>query len=170
MPRVTKAAARAPPQLPSRTFVLDNGGYSIKAGYAPSQPADDEQTLSRCNAIPNAIVRTRDRKTYIGAQMDKDTTQWSEAVFRRPVEHGQLVSWETQKEIWDQSFFDEKAAKKDLLISQPEGTTLILTENPSTIPALQKNADEIIMEEWGFGGYSRVLGRAYLVREGAKQR
>ena len=160
MPRATKAAARTPPQLPAQTFVLDNGGYSIKAGFAPGQPEEDEQTLSRCHIIPNAIVRTRDRKTYVAAQMDKDVTQWSEAVFRRPVEHGQLVGWEAQKEIWDYSFFDEKTAMKELLVSQPEETTLILTENPSTIPTLQKNADEIIMEEWGFGGYTRALGPA----------
>ena len=158
MPRVTKTASRAPPQLPSRTLVLDNGGYCIKAGFAPGQPDEDEQTLSRCHSIPNAIVRTRDRKTYVAAQVDKDVTQWSEAVFRRPVEHGQLVGWEAQKEIWDHSFFDEKTANKELFVAQPEETTLLLTETPSTIPTLQKNADEIIMEEWGFGGYTRALG------------
>jgi actin-related protein 6 len=159
MPRGTKAAARAPPQLPARTFVLDNGAYTIKAGFAPSNVEDDAQTLSRCHTIPNAIVRTRDRKTCIGAQIDKEVTQWGEVVFRRPVEHGQLVGWEAQKEIWDHSFFDDKTAPKDLLISQPDETTLILTENASIIPTLQKNADEIVMEEWGFGGFSRVLGK-----------
>lgn len=163
MPRATKAAARAPPQLPSRTLVLDNGGYSIKAGFAPSQPETDGQTLPQCHTIPNAIVRTRDRKTYVAAQMDTDVTQWSEAVFRRPVEHGQLVGWEAQKEIWDHSFFDEKTAKKELFVAQPEQTTLLLAENPSIIPTLQKNADEIIMEEWGFGGYTRVLGMSRAV-------
>ncbi len=138
--------------------MLDNGGYSIKAGFAPGQPENDEQALSRCESIPNAVVRTRDRKTCVAAQIDKDVTQWSEAVFRRPVEHGQLVGWEAQKEIWDHSFFDEKTAKKELFVAQPGETTLVLTENPSAIPTLQKNADEIIMEEWGFGGYTRALG------------
>ena len=168
-PRATKAAARAPPQLPSRTLVLDNGGYAIKAGFAPSQPENDEQTLSRCTSIPNSIVRTRDRKTYVAAQADKDVTQWSEAVFRRPIEHGQVVSWEAQKEIWDYSFFDQKTAKKELFVAQPEDTTLLFTEHPNTIPTLQKNADEIIMEEWGFGGFTRVLGRASPVRRAAKR-
>jgi actin-related protein 6 len=139
--------------------VLDNGAYTIKAGYAPTHAEEDNQTLSKCHIIPNAIVRTRDRKTYIGAQIDNEVTQWDEVVFRRPVEHGQLVSWEAQKEIWDHSFFDDKTASKDLLISQPDETTLILTEDVSIIPTLQKNADEIVMEEWGFGGFSRVLGK-----------
>lgn len=156
MPRATKGGVRAPPGLPGRTFIIDNGGFSIKAGYAPAQPEDDEQSLSRCHVVPNAIVRTRDRKTYVGAQMDKEVTQWSEAIYRRPVEHGQLVGWEAEKEIWDFSFFDERTAQNDLLISEPEDTTLIFTESPNTIPALQKNADEIIMEEWGFGGYRRT--------------
>ncbi|RMZ79597.1 hypothetical protein DV737_g3296, partial [Chaetothyriales sp. CBS 132003] len=149
--------ARARAQLPSRSFVVDNGAYSIKAGFAPEGLEADEQTLSTCHVVPNAIVKTRDRKTYIASHMDRHVTQWSEAVFRRPVEHGQVVSWEAQKEIWDFSFFNPKTAHKDLLITNPEDTTFIFGEHPNTLPALQKNADEIIMEEWGFGGYMRAL-------------
>ena len=44
-------------------------------------------------------------------------------------------------------------------MTNPEETTLILTEAPNNLPALQKNADEMVMEEWGFGGYMRTLGR-----------
>ena len=157
MPRATKAG-RAAPGLPHKSFVVDNGGYSTKAGFAPEHDRPDGETLSRCHGVPNSIVKTRDRKTYIASQMDKHVTQWSEAVFRRPVEHGQVVSWEAQKEIWEISFLDERTAEKDLLISQPEETTLVVGDAPNTLPALQKNADEIIMEEWGFGGYVRVLG------------
>ncbi|KAK5193835.1 Actin-related protein 6 [Exophiala xenobiotica] len=157
MPRATKASARTVPGLPSTTFVLDNGGYTIKAGFAPSQPTPDDEVLLNCRIIPNALVRSRDRKTYVGSQCE-EITQWSEALFRRPVENGQVVSWEAQKEVWDQLFFDEKTAGRNMSIKSPEDTTLIFTEPPSTMPALQKNADEIIMEEWGFGGYSRVLG------------
>lgn len=157
-PRASKSSARAIPGLPPTTFVLDNGGYSIKAGFAPKQSVSDEDALSNCRVIPNAIVRSRDRKVYVGAQAE-EITQWSEALFRRPVENGQVVSWEAQKEIWDQSFLDERTAITGLQIKSPEDTTLVFTEPPNTMPALQKNADEIIMEEWGFGGYSRVIGR-----------
>ncbi|KIW43667.1 uncharacterized protein PV06_04746 [Exophiala oligosperma] len=157
MPRPPKASARHVPGLPSTTFVLDNGGFTIKAGFAPTDPGTDDATLSRCHTIPNAIVRTRDRKTYVGSE-SAEITQWSEALFRRPVENGQVVSWEAQKEIWDRSIFDEKTAGKDVLVKRPEETTLIVTEPPNSMPALEKNADEIIMEEWGFGGYSRMIG------------
>lgn len=98
------------------------------------------------------------KKTYVGARSE-EIAQWSEALFRRPVENGQVVSWEAQKEIWDQSFFDERTAAQDVLIKHPDETTLIFTEPPNSMSALQKNADEIIMEEWGFGGYTRVIGR-----------
>lgn len=158
MPRTTKASARTIPGLPSTTFVLDNGGYTIKAGFAAPGAVTDIEALSKCHIIPNTFVRTRDKKTYVGTQTE-DIIDWSEALFRRPVENGQVVSWEAQKEIWDQSFFDAGIARKDLLVKNPEDTTLIFTEPPNAMPALQKNADEIIMEEWGFGGYSRVIGR-----------
>jgi actin-related protein 6 len=159
MPRATKTGARVPPGLPAKTFILDNGSYSVKAGFAPKGDEDDETSLLRCHIIPNSVVKTRDRKIYVASQMDQNVTQWSEAVFRRPVEHGQVVSWEAQKEIWDFSFFDERTAHKDLLIAHPEDTTLIFSENPNALPALQRNADEIIMEEWGFCGYMRTLSR-----------
>ena len=68
------------------------------------------------------------------------------------------MSWEAQKEIWEHDFFDRKTAHNSVFVKEPEHTTLILTEAPNTMQALQRNADEIIMEEWGFGGYARVVG------------
>jgi actin-related protein 6 len=157
MPKATKAATRDSQFLPSSTFVLDNGGFSIKAGFASNTPSPDVDTLKRCQTTPNSLARTRDKRTYVASQQE-NIMQWSEVTFRRPVERGQLVSWEAEKEIWDYTFFDEKTARKSLHIKDPEDTTLVLTEAPNTMQALQRNADEIIMEEWGFGGYARVVG------------
>lgn len=158
MTRTNRPASRAGSSLPRTTFVLDNGAHTIKAGFAPDETVPDNEILDQCEKIPNCVVRSRERKTYIATQID-EITQWSEAIFRRPIENGQLVSWETQKEIWDHSIFDEKTASPKTLINDPENTTLVYAETPNTIPALQKNADEIIMEDWGFGGYIRVVGR-----------
>jgi actin-related protein 6 len=105
----------------------------------------------------HSLVRTRDRRIYVASQQN-DISQWSEATFRRPVERGQLVNWEAEKEIWEHSFFDQKTAHQRLFLKDPDETTLILTEAPNTMHALQRNADEIIMEEWGFGGYARIVG------------
>lgn len=69
------------------------------------------------------------------------------------------MNWEAQKEIWEQAFFDERAARnKEARIADPAETTLILADTPNGLPALQRNADEMVMEEWGFGGYARVVG------------
>ncbi|PKY05894.1 actin family protein [Aspergillus campestris IBT 28561] len=148
------------PSLPSKTFVIDNGAHTMKAGYAPdSVPSDDgSQLLSTCATIPNALTKTRNNRVYIGSQLHTHVKDWNELMFRRPVEKGYIVNWEAEKEIWEHSFFDEKTARKDLRIASPEETTLVLTEAPNALPILQKNADEIVMEEWGFGGYFRTIG------------
>ncbi|KAJ5683140.1 Actin-like protein arp6 [Penicillium macrosclerotiorum] len=145
--------------LPNKTFVIDNGAYTMKAGYA-SDPSSAEDALSACTPIPNTLVKTRDNRVLIGTQLATHVTDWNEAMFRRPVEKGYIVNWEAEREIWDQTFFEEKAnaRNKNLRISAPEDTTLVLTEAPNAIPVLQRNTDEMVMEEWGFGGYVRCLG------------
>lgn len=160
-PRLSGKASIAKTQpLPERTFIIDNGAYTMKAGYAPdSIPEDETKALSVCSVVPNALTKTREGRVYVGAQLNTHVTDWNELMFRRPVEKGYIVNWEAQKEIWEHSFFDEKTVRsKDLRIANPEETTLVLTEAPNALPALQKNADEIVMEEWGFGGYLRCVG------------
>lgn len=157
MPKSTKGAGKESQLLPSNTFVLDNGAYSIKAGFSPAPLSSDEDVLKRCQEIPNSLARTRDKRIYTASQQ-ANISQWSEVTFRRPIERGQLVNWEAERDIWSYSFFDEKTAHKDLFVREPENVTLILTEAPNTMHALQRNADEIVMEEWGFGGYARVVG------------
>ncbi|KAL2866841.1 actin family protein [Aspergillus lucknowensis] len=155
------SVAQAQPLLPDKTFIIDNGAYTMKAGYAPGfpPPEDEENALSGCTAIPNAIAKTRGNRIYVGAQIGTNVTDWNEMLFRRPVEKGYTVNWEAQKEIWETSFFDGKTVRsKDMHVADPEDVTLIFTEAPNALPALQKNADEIIMEEWGFGGYFRCVG------------
>ncbi|KAG5302045.1 actin-like protein arp6 [Histoplasma ohiense] len=155
--RATKRVP-SPPPLPPKTFIIDNGAYTMKAGYAPDQ-LSTEPPLNSCLVIPNAVARTRDKRVYIGAQLLTHISDWNEVAFRRPVEKGYVVSWEAEKEIWDHAFFDEGTARKpEVRCADPENTTLIYTEAPNAMAALQKNADEIIMEEWGFGGYFRCVG------------
>ncbi|KKY17564.1 putative actin family protein [Phaeomoniella chlamydospora] len=156
MPKPSKSRQKEEP-LPSNTLIIDNGAYLLKAGFSSDTANTDADLLTNCHVIPNALARTRDRRTYIASQLE-NISDWTDAIFRRPVEKGQIVSWEAQKAVWDHTFFDEKTAAKDLFVKDAGDTTLVLTEPPNTLPSLQKNADEIIMEEWGFGAYSRVIG------------
>ncbi|KAL1954662.1 hypothetical protein VTO42DRAFT_856 [Malbranchea cinnamomea] len=158
--RAEKISSISAGSLPSKVFIIDNGAYTMKAGYAPPITEDGvSDPLSKCLTIQNALVRTRDKQIYTGAHLETHISDWNEAVFRRPVEKGYIVNWEAQKAIWEHTFFDVKTARREeVRCADPSDTTLILTEAPNAMAALQKNADEIIMEEWGFGGYARCIG------------
>ena len=100
MPRQSKPSPQA---LSSRTLVVDNGAYTIKAGFAGQSPQPED-----CHLIPNCVARDRSKKVWIGSQLDH-CTDFGEVVFRRPVEKGYLVNWEAEKAVWDNSFFDQGA-------------------------------------------------------------
>ena len=145
--RTTKPTAASPP---ARTLVIDNGAYTIKAGFSSPDPT----IPATPSIIPNCLARDRDRKVYIGSDLSK-CKDFGEIVFRRPVEKGYLVNWEAEKEIWEHEFFDPKATQ----YCDPKETGLILTEAPNGLPALQTNCDQMIFEEYGFARYLRTPGR-----------
>jgi actin-related protein 6 len=103
MPRITKAVD--PAALQPTTLVVDNGGWSIKAGLAAAQPSVDD-----CVTVPNCIGRDQDRHVYVGAQLDQ-CKDYYHIVLRRPVERGMVVSWELERAIWHQTFLSEKEAR-----------------------------------------------------------
>ena len=103
MPRQSRGAQLA---LKNQTLVLDNGAYTIKAGFAAHSPQPED-----CQLIPNCIARDRGKKVWIGAQLNY-CTDFGEVVFRRPVEKGYVVNWEAEKAIWDNTFFDQAAKLK----------------------------------------------------------
>lgn len=158
------SAAKPSPSLPEKTFIIDNGAYTMKAGFAPglTAPEDESKALSSCTTIPNTIAKTRGNRIYVGSQLSGQVADCNEMVFRRPVEKGYIVNWEAQRETWEHSFFDDKTARgKDYRVDSPEDTTLVLTEAPNALPSLQRNADEMVMEGWGFGGYLRCVGMLF---------
>ncbi|KAL8715154.1 MAG: hypothetical protein Q9220_001111 [cf. Caloplaca sp. 1 TL-2023] len=89
--------------LPAQILVVDNGAYSIKAGFATDSP-----NLEECHIIPNCLARERDRKVWVGNEVDA-CRDFGEMAFRRPVEKGYVVNWESEKAIWDSSFRDPKS-------------------------------------------------------------
>ncbi|XDG06444.1 hypothetical protein ABKA04_006059 [Annulohypoxylon sp. FPYF3050] len=135
------------PSPPTRTLVLDNGAYTIKAGYVTGDVVDEPRV------IPNCIARDRNRKIYVASELDT-CADFSEVAFRRPVEKGFVVNWEAQKEIWDREFFDDKAT----LPCDPSETRLLLAEPSNSLPALQTNCDQMVFEEFGFSSYYRAIG------------
>lgn len=118
-------------------FVLDNGADTIKAGFGGD-----------CKTIPNCIARGRDRRTFIGSNLEK-CRDFAGISFRRPHERGYMVSWEAEKVIWDELFEDLKV--------DPAYTSLVLAEPPFVPPHLQHACDQIVFEEFGFESYTRQV-------------
>ena len=150
MPRKGQPPA---PAVSTRTLVVDNGGYSIKAGFANPDPDAGRD----CLTIPNCIARTRDGgrapKVYIADQLDS-CTDFAEMAFKRPVEKGFIVSWDTELDIWKQAFFSKDA----ILHCDPHETRLILAEAPNCPQALQSNCDQMIFEDFEFTSSYRCIG------------
>lgn len=153
-------ARQKPPKPPtatlsSKTLILDNGAHTIKAGYSLLN-ATTPPSLEACHEISNTIARSqRDKRTYIGSELN-DCVDFGELAFKRPVEKGFIVNWESEKAIWENEFFD--AAKGAAIHCEaPAETNLILTEAMSSPIALQKHCDEMVFEEFGFGNYWRAL-------------
>ncbi|KAI2637438.1 Actin/actin-like protein [Xylaria nigripes] len=144
-----KSKVHKPPP-PSMTLVIDNGAYAIKSGFVTDDAVDTPRVF------PNCIARDRDNKTYVASELAQ-CTDFSEAVFRRPVEKGFIVNWEVQKEIWEREFLDEKAPQR----CDPSETRLLLTEASNSLPILQTNCDQVIFEEFGFASYFRGLASSF---------
>lgn len=107
MPPKAKAVERV---LPEQTLIIDNGAYTIKAGFATDNPG-----LENCQIIPNCLAKDREKRVWIGAQLEQ-CSDFGEIAFRRPVEKGFLVNWEAEKTIWDHTILgkDAKLAVGDM--------------------------------------------------------
>lgn len=89
----------------------------------------------------------------MGADLDT-CGDFGELQIRRPVEKGYIVNWEGEKAVWERTIFD----KRSPLQCSPHENNLILTEASSAPGALQRNADEIVFEEFEFAGLWRGVG------------
>lgn len=103
MPRHSKIIEHS---LPEQTLIIDNGAYTIKAGFA--SPVSHSRD---CHVIPNCIARDREKRVWVASQLE-NCRDFGEIVFRRPVEKGYIVNWEAEKAIWDNSFFSKGAKLK----------------------------------------------------------
>ena len=151
MPRQSKQPERG---LGSKTLVVDNGGHTLKAGFVSSEP----DTSTDCHIIPNCIGRSSEggrggHRIYIADQLEQ-CKDFGEMAFRRPVDKGFIVNWDSELDIWKQSFFTNGAQ----LHCDPRDTNIVLTEAPNCPTALQTNTDQILFEEFDFASAYRCQG------------
>lgn len=141
-------------RLITNTLVLDNGGYTLKAGLVDSS-APPTSPPAQPRVITNCIARDRTRKIYVASELSR-CKDFGEIALRRPVEKGFIVDWEAQREIWEREFFDADADAATRC--DPSESRLILAEPSGGLPALQMNCDQIVFEEFQFASYYRGIG------------
>lgn len=126
----------------SDTLVLDNGGYSLKAGFS---------SQSNPRVIPNCIMKAKSekRRAFIGDQID-DCRDLSSLFYLLPFQKGYLVNWDHQKTVWDYVF------GKDCFNIRPDNLNLIFTEPYFNFSSIQEGLCEIFFEEFGFKSLLRT--------------
>ncbi|EGW30942.1 actin-related protein [Spathaspora passalidarum NRRL Y-27907] len=124
-------------------LIIDNGAYSIKAGYS---------NRSAPLKVQNSITKTRDGLLHIGNSYLSHTNNYVGLIQKRPHDQGHLTSWETEKPVWDYTF--DQLSQDEIDFSK---TKLTLTESPFQLPQLSMNTDQIVFEEYGFDEYYRCI-------------
>lgn len=98
-----------PVTLSNQTLVLDAGAYTIKAGFAPSDPISSPDIAHDCHIVPNCIAKSRDNRVYVASQLS-ECIDFGEMTFKRPVQNGYIVNWPTEALIWEHTFLEKSTA------------------------------------------------------------
>ena len=98
-------------RLAPRTLVFDNGAHTIKAGFSSEDSTIEPAPETDCHIVANCIARSqRDKRTYVGPELLEECWDFGELAFRRPVEKGFVVNWESEKAIWERTLLDKRSA------------------------------------------------------------
>ncbi|XP_040574868.1 actin-related protein 6 [Lepeophtheirus salmonis] len=125
-----------PVVMNSDTFVIDNGGYFLKAGFSNQSPP---------RLVPNCITKAKSekRKPFIGDQIN-ECRDLSSLYYCLPFQKGYLTNWDTQKKIWDY-LFSESCCNVDT-----RDTNLIFMEPLFNFNSVQEGINEMLFEDYGF--------------------
>ncbi|XP_066994944.1 actin-related protein 6 [Anabrus simplex] len=115
-------------------FILDNGGYSAKAGLS----TDEEPRI-----IPNCIMKAKSerRRPFVGDQVN-DCRDASGLFYILPFQKGYLINWDVQKNVWDYLF------SKECCNVNFNDVPLVVTEPYFNFPSIQEAMTEIFFEEY----------------------
>ena len=129
-----------------RVLVVDNGAYSLKAGWA----GEGGPRV----VIPNAAGRAkRSANLLIGDEGETMVRDPSQLSWLRPLERGVLVDPLLEGLIWDRAFGPSHLN----VDSSSMGTTgLVLSAPPFMPAALEATLDELVFERYGFGSLYRA--------------
>ncbi|XP_076057802.1 actin-related protein 6 isoform X2 [Oratosquilla oratoria] len=128
----------------ANVFILDNGGYTIKAGFS---------NQNECRIMPNAVMKAKSerRRPFVGDQVE-DCRDASGLFYILPFQKGYLVNWDVQKTVWDYLF-----GKECLNVNHSNSTTVI-TEPIFNFSSIQEAISEIFFEEYEVDALLRING------------
>ncbi|GIY09224.1 actin-related protein 6 [Caerostris darwini] len=129
-------------EMASNVFVMDNGGYNIKAGYS----TDPEPRL-----IPNGIMKAKSerRRQFIGTQID-ECKDYSGLYYAYPCQRGYVGNWDIEKQVWDH------VLGPDHFNVDFKETCCIVTEPYFNFVAMQETMIEVLFEDYKFHSIYRV--------------
>ncbi|KAG5564411.1 hypothetical protein RHGRI_000560 [Rhododendron griersonianum] len=121
----------------NNVVVLDNGAGLIKAGIGGN--------LDPTAILPNCLARPLSSKKFLHLSDPNATAAFdlTSAAVRRPLDRGYLINPDLQREIWSNLF-------SNVLKINPSHSSLLLVEPLFNLPSLQRAADELVFEEFGF--------------------
>ncbi|KAH8822327.1 actin-domain-containing protein [Flagelloscypha sp. PMI_526] len=134
------------------TIVLDNGGYTVKAGVVRNK----RPVYPTPKVIQNAVIRSQgDNKTYLGHEFE-NCVDYSALHYRRPFDRGFIVDWDAQKAIWDGLF------SEDMFNVDTTTASLLITEPYFNLPKAQEVYDQFVFEEYEFQAYHRATPASFI--------
>ncbi|XP_066155254.1 actin-related protein 6 [Euwallacea fornicatus] len=115
-----------------KTLIIDNGSYTIKAGYS---------TDTEPQNIPNCIMKAKSerKRLFVGKQID-ECRDCSGLYFLLPCERGYITRWEVQKPVWDHVFSKN--------VCPIEENPVVVTQPLINFKSIQDCMDEIFFEEY----------------------
>jgi len=123
--------------------VIDNGGHTVKAGYAGEQaPRSVFPCMVGEPRNKGVVMATGDKEFYVG-----DVAQEKRGCLAvtNPVESGEVVNWVDMERLWNHTFFNE-------LKIEPEAHPIILTEVPLNPQKNRETTTEIMFESFAVPG------------------
>lgn len=128
----------------SKTLILDNGSFSIKAGYSGT---------SEPKIIPNYIFKSTVDQ-YVANEIEHASDPGG--LYRlSPFEKGYPVHMNTESTIWQHIF-----SQKEMNVNCSD-TKLILTDPNYTIPAIDVFSRELLFETYGFHSLLIASGKKF---------
>ncbi|CAL9732835.1 actin-like protein Arp6p [Monosporozyma unispora] len=140
------------PTMSETPLVIDNGSYEIKFGYA-----DSNKPFRALNALAKDKYGVSNLSNHI-----KNIKDISSVTLQRPHEMGQLTSWELQSCLWDYCLYNPDEFNGFDLGETTKGTHLITNETCLTLPALSKNMDQVLFEEYEFASVYKAPSEGYI--------